>query len=216
MKNWLPSRIPRETYGAAFIVILTAVAGVSSVPAKSYELTLGGESKINEVRLEPGTYTLKLTEEGEAAFYIDGQRVLKIRVDVRPLERGILPHTVVRDSDGTIREVRFEKEVMAFLAEVSGGDVDSQLIEAAKKGDAKAVGELLAKDADVNMKDSLFGWTPLMWAATKGYVDTVKALLEAGADVNVRERNGWSAATMAENEGYLNIVRLIREVESKK
>ena len=216
MKNLLQSYIMSGPYRVALLLLLAGAAAMGSAGAKSYRLEVSRESKINETRLEAGTYTLKLNEEGEAQIYRGKEMILKTRAQVKPLQKGMLQNTVVQDSDGTIREVRFQKDVVVFSSHTDAGDVDSQLVEAAKEGSAGAVKELLAQGADVNGKDKLFGWTALMWAATKGHVDTVRVLLEAGADVTVRERNGWSAAMMAGNEGYLNIVRLIREAEAKE
>ena len=197
-------------------MLLVAAAAEGFAGAKIYRLELSRESKINETRLEAGTYTLKLNEEGEAQIYRGGEMILKTRAQVKPLPKGLSHNTLVQDSDGTIREVRFQKDVVVFSSQADAGDVDSQLVEAVKEGSAGTVREILAQGADVNGKDKLFGWTALMWAATKGHVDTVRVLLEAGADVTVRERNGWTAAMMAGNEGYLNIVKLIREAEAKE
>ena len=56
------------------------------------------------------------------------------------------------------------------------GDVNQDLVEAAKKGDTAVVRVLLANGADVTATDH-DGWTPLMWAAYAGHTDAVKALL---------------------------------------
>jgi hypothetical protein len=69
----------------------------------------------------------------------------------------------------------------------SRNDADNAaLVAAAKKGDAVAVKELLAKGADPNFKTN-FGATALSFAADRGSVDVVKLLVAKGADVNVRD-----------------------------
>lgn len=65
-------------------------------------------------------------------------------------------------------------------------ELNDQLWEAARKGDALAVKALLDKGADVNAKFR-YGATALSYAADKGHVEVVKILLERGADVNVRD-----------------------------
>jgi hypothetical protein len=65
-------------------------------------------------------------------------------------------------------------------------ELNNQLWEAARKGDAVTVKALLDRGADVNARFR-YGATALSYAADKGHVEVVKILLERGADVNVRD-----------------------------
>ena len=64
-------------------------------------------------------------------------------------------------------------------------ELNDQLWEAARKGDAAAVTALLDKGADVNAKFR-YGTTALFKAAERGNTEVVKVLLARGADVTSR------------------------------
>ena len=67
--------------------------------------------------------------------------------------------------------------------------MDTQIIRAAKRGNADAVRALLRDDpALVHARDA-DGSTPLHCAAWKGHVAVVRVLLEHGADVDAVNRN---------------------------
>jgi uncharacterized protein len=57
---------------------------------------------------------------------------------------------------------------------------------AARGGSDESVKLLLARGANVNVKESIHGQTPLMWAVIENHPETVKLLLARGADVNAR------------------------------
>ena len=88
-------------------------------------------------------------------------------------------------------------------------DVNSQFIEAAKRGDTVSIKALLETGANVNTTD-INDRTALMWAAQKGHTETAQALLEAGADVNAWDRVyetpvlGWAA-----EEGHTETVQAL-------
>jgi hypothetical protein len=65
-------------------------------------------------------------------------------------------------------------------------DLDQALLDAARKGDAAQVKELLAKGANVEAK-TRHGVTPLFYAASHGNVEVMKILIGKGADVNVHD-----------------------------
>lgn len=85
----------------------------------------------------------------------------------------------------------------------------SALVEAAGKGDLKAVSVLLAKGADPNAADST-DMRPLMAAIMGGKIEIVRALLEKGASINAVE--GWTKSTplhLAASEGNVQIILLL-------
>src|SRR5215217_1870600 len=65
-------------------------------------------------------------------------------------------------------------------------ELNDQLFEAVRKGDAAAVTAALDKGADVNAKFR-YGATALFKAAERGNADVTKVLLARGADVNVKD-----------------------------
>jgi outer membrane protein assembly factor BamB len=72
---------------------------------------------------------------------------------------------------------------LCFEAPVNASDLNEQLWEASRKGDAKAVHGLIAQGADVNAKTH-YGANALWLAASKGHADVVKILLKHKADPN--------------------------------
>jgi len=65
---------------------------------------------------------------------------------------------------------------------------DPVLMLAARSGRVDAVKALLARGADVNVKESIYGQTALIWAAAAGQSAVVKTLVEAGGDIKARNR----------------------------
>jgi len=89
---------------------------------------------------------------------------------------------------------------LAFALPANAGDLDSSLIEAAKKGDIASMQTLLAEGADVNA--SYRGFTALMNAAGGGQTAAVRLLLDAGADVNATTKDGATALMAAAEQGF--------------
>ena len=86
--------------------------------------------------------------------------------------------------------------------------LDNQLIDAAGKGDAAAVRQILAQGVDPSAKDHA-----LIVAAREGHAEAAKLLLEEGANVNAYENdNAWendSALQWASSGGYVEVVKLL-------
>jgi ankyrin repeat protein len=72
-----------------------------------------------------------------------------------------------------------------------------ELIAACSKGNADAVSKLLRNGASYNCRDR-HGWTPLHWAASKGYDDIASVLIDASGERKKRYVNsadditGWT------------------------
>ena len=90
-------------------------------------------------------------------------------------------------------------------------ELNDQLFEAVRKGDAAAVTALLDKGADVNAKFR-YGQTALFKAAERGYANVVKVLLERGADTTVKDTFYNSTARYwAISNNHADVVRLLFE-----
>ena len=90
-------------------------------------------------------------------------------------------------------------------------ELNDQLFEAARKGDAAAVATLLDKGADVNAKFR-YGTTALFKAAERGNTEVVRLLLARGADVAVKDTfYGATAMTWALNNNHDEVVRALLE-----
>jgi len=72
------------------------------------------------------------------------------------------------------------------LAQDAKQQLNDQMYEAVRRGDAAAVTALLDKGADVNAKFR-YSATALFKAAERGNLDIVKLLLARGADATVRD-----------------------------
>jgi len=92
--------------------------------------------------------------------------------------------------------------------------LNDQLFEAARKGDAAAVTDLLDRGADVNAKFR-YGTTALFKAAERGNTDVVKVLLARGADATVKDTfYKASAMTWALDGKHFDVVRLLLDKDS--
>ncbi|MBR5887347.1 MAG: ankyrin repeat domain-containing protein [Akkermansia sp.] len=88
-------------------------------------------------------------------------------------------------------------------------DRETALMQAADKGNLKAVRNLIAAGADVNLQDE-DGETALMIAADDGYTEIVRALLSAGADTNLRNEDGETALDISVKERHRETAEVLR------
>jgi ankyrin repeat protein len=91
------------------------------------------------------------------------------------------------------------------------GNVDSDLLIAARRGDAGKVRSLLEEGAKVNARDER-GNTPLMVAALSGLdldLETVRLLLAKGADVNARNGGNDTALILAASNEETDILQVL-------
>ena len=70
--------------------------------------------------------------------------------------------------------------------------------------------------ADLNQIDKLYGWTPIVHAASEGNVPCLKALLEAGVDPNILDEKDLPAMYYAAWEGHLECMQLLTPYSRKK
>ncbi|MFC9776194.1 ankyrin repeat domain-containing protein [Paenibacillus chitinolyticus] len=84
---------------------------------------------------------------------------------------------------------------------------NTQLLEAAAKGDAEKVRTLIGEGAEVDARDSQ-GNTAVMAAAINRRHEAVRVLLKAGADVNIRNDRSDNLFLYAGAEGDMELLRL--------
>ena len=88
-------------------------------------------------------------------------------------------------------------------------ELNDQLFEAVRKGDAAAVTAALDRGADVNAKFR-YGATALFKAAERGNADVAKVLIDRGVDVKVKDSfYGATAMTWAIDGKHIDVVRLL-------
>lgn len=82
------------------------------------------------------------------------------------------------------------------------------LVEAAARGDATAVADVLARGADVDERDET-GRTAVTAAVYAGSAETVKLLVDAGADVNIRDDTRSNAFLALGETGNVSVLRAV-------
>ncbi len=104
--------------------------------------------------------------------------------------------------------------LLQAAAQNSKQELNDQLFEATRKGDAAAVTALLDRGADVNATFR-YGTTALFKAAERGHLEVVKILLERGANVTVKDTfYGATAMTWALDNNHVEVVRALLDKDS--
>merc|ERR1711991_649497 len=81
-----------------------------------------------------------------------------------------------------------------------------ELIEAAKKGDAKKIEELIKNGADIEFVDTIgYDKRALHWAAQEGHLAAVKVLVKAGAEIDAPNRFDRNSLYMAAWYGHFEV-----------
>ncbi|TID14923.1 hypothetical protein CANINC_004594 [Pichia inconspicua] len=83
---------------------------------------------------------------------------------------------------------------------------ETALYIASKQCLKNSVKTLLENDADTEIRESSFGWTPIFVAAANGYEEITDLLIEFGADYNTKDDSGWKPREHAALRGHINII----------
>jgi ankyrin repeat protein len=86
--------------------------------------------------------------------------------------------------------------------------LDQELIRAAKANNAKLVGELIGRGANVNAKDAIHD-SAFLYAGAEGFNEVLQLTLAAGADVASTNRYGGTALIPASEHGHVETVRIL-------
>ena len=106
---------------------------------------------------------------------------------------------------------------------------ETALFPAVQTGNLRLVDTLLLAGAEINIANTRpltsndSGYTPLMYVARHGLVategpwaDIARALLAKGADSNLRSHHGATALSIAERNGYVDIIDVLRGAGARK
>lgn len=96
---------------------------------------------------------------------------------------------------------------MSIALVSSAGPIEQQLHEAAAKGDARQIAELLRKGARIDSRN-VHMRTPLMVVTHGNHVAAAKVLIQAGADVNAEDAIQDSPYLYAGARGHLEILKM--------
>ncbi|XP_047101808.1 receptor-interacting serine/threonine-protein kinase 4-like [Schistocerca piceifrons] len=97
---------------------------------------------------------------------------------------------------------------ITLLRTLSGEEKGRRLIQAAIQGSMEELQALLAAGVNVGARD-MNEWTPMHWAAGRGYEEMVRRLLAAGADVGARDKFQQTPLHLAAWGGRPAVVRLL-------
>jgi len=110
--------------------------------------------------------------------------------------------------------------VVSYLLE-RGAKVDAKdesgrtaLMYASSGPYAETVELLLKKGAEVNVQGTLEGFTALMTAASEGQEKVVRLLLSHGADPTLKDKDGDTAESFAQQKGHSAVAELLKNLPS--
>lgn len=89
------------------------------------------------------------------------------------------------------------------------------LLSKVRNNDLNAAKELIASGADVNMKDDMMGYTPLIYAIIDGNKEMSELLISKGADLNIQDnRMGYTPLMWALNSNKEELARFLIDKEA--
>lgn len=101
------------------IIFLTAVVSLvfclasTAAVAKNYRVKLHSDAVVSGQTIEPGSYLVKINDEGVLSILKSGKVLAESEVVFRPLENAT-PNSVSLDVDGNLKEIRFKDEKVVF------------------------------------------------------------------------------------------------------
>ena len=85
--------------------------------------------------------------------------------------------------------------------------------EAARKGDAETIREMIRRGAKLDARDD-HDDTALTWVAVEGKAEVARILLEAGANPDLRQYEGATALMLAADRGHLDVVKALVDAKA--
>jgi len=134
--------------------------------------------------------------------------LLQYDAEINTMSKGFTPlANAIKSRHHAAAEVLIKQG--ATLTNVNNHE-HSALHIAAWKGQLSIITLLIAQGVDINIQDTLFGFTPLYHAILEGQYDSVKILLDNEANVNLVSTTGNSPLDLALQSKNKKITKLLR------
>ncbi|CCD25071.1 glycerophosphocholine phosphodiesterase NDAI_0E02540 [Naumovozyma dairenensis CBS 421] len=138
---------------------------------------------------------------------------LQVILDSTTCEKGVLDnlqltHLAIKLN----QECLVERLLQSNKFDVNYQEEESQetaLYLACKLNCPTTVKLLLQHGVDTELKEGIFGWTPLFIAATEGYFEITKHLIDYNCKMEVFDEGGWTPMEHAVLRGHLEIAELL-------
>lgn len=101
------------------IILLTVVVSLvfclasTAAVAKNHKVKLHSEAFIADQVIKPGSYIVKISDEGLLGFYKGKKLLAESEVTIEPMGSGT-PNSVSTDVNGNLKEIRFKNEKAVF------------------------------------------------------------------------------------------------------
>lgn len=101
------------------ILVFSAIVGLvfclatTAAVAKNHRIKLHSEAVVSGQTIEPGSYMVKIDDEGLLSIWKRGDKLAEAEVVVEPLGNGT-PNSVSLDREGNLKELRFKDEKVVF------------------------------------------------------------------------------------------------------
>ncbi len=92
--------------------------------------------------------------------------------------------------------------------------INTFLHYASRLGSVEYVETFIGKGAPVNAVN-IYGYTPLMEAAVRGYSTIVRILIKNGARIDLKDNNGKTALKMAESNNHREVIQILKNAGAK-
>lgn len=165
-----------------------------------------------------GTVKLLLSLEPSALTFsdADGQTPLDLAViNKHPVTlKEILAYRPPKSPELLLTASRLDSPKVCEALIAGGYDINYQspsgetaLHLATKHAHVATVKLLISRNADLEIREKTFEWTPLFVAAVDGSEEIALLLLEAGAQAEILDQSGWSAKEHAALRGHLALAK---------
>ncbi len=81
--------------------------------------------------------------------------------------------------------------------------------------DMNYIDSYVKKGGNINIKHSIYGFTPLTWAASYGHEELVKFLIKSGAGPQIKDGDGKTALDKAKTNHHDDIVKILEDAEAR-